>query len=193
MNETGKVSLEEMKEWVSGLTSISNNIDLCDMYVSVNNPENDPNLLNSITTSINNYDVDSDISNSVNSMPTGTSLQGHSNYNSVTTGSGTWYPTITTPGSGSFQWIHNPNSSGSSGEDRSVSKEDMEDLLSEIEDKSKECDNKIDEIFEQMKMDRTKTAVLNPVFQYYVGMKEGLDILIGKIKKYLEPKIDEVI
>ena len=68
----------------------------------------------------------------------------------------------------------------------SLSKENMKDLLSEIEEKDRECDSKIDEIFEQMKSDRTKTSVLNPVFQYYVGMKEGLDILIRKLNRFLE-------
>ena len=63
---------------------------------------------------------------------------------------------------------------------------DLTDLKEEIEDKARECDSKMDEVFEQMKADREKTSILNPVFQYYVGMRQAYDVIIEKLNKYIK-------
>lgn len=62
----------------------------------------------------------------------------------------------------------------------------LEDLKTEIEDKLEECDSKIDDIFNQMKEDRSKTTLMGPVFQYYVGMRLAYETILNKIKKYVE-------
>lgn len=114
-----------------------------------------------------------------------------SNYgNAPNTPTWTWYPNNIGTGIGGVNtFTPYIGESNELAKEKTMSEEDLKDLLSEIKDKDEECDNKIDKLFEQMKEDKSKTAMISPMFQYYVGMKEGLDILIRKIKKYL--KTDE--
>lgn len=62
----------------------------------------------------------------------------------------------------------------------------IKDLVEDLKEESKSCESKIDEVFDQMKEDRSKTSVLNPVFQYYVGMREAYRIITEKIEKKLK-------
>lgn len=62
----------------------------------------------------------------------------------------------------------------------------LKDLKIEIEDKIEECDKRIDDIFNQMKENRSKTTLMGPVFQYHVGMRLAYETVLSKIKKYLK-------
>lgn len=104
---------------------------------------------------------------------------------------GSWISTTGSGASWTPQWQWNnltthPETLEDANKSDSKYLSDFKDLASEIEDKLHECDSKIDEIFEEMKSDRKKTPILNPVFQYYAGMRLGLESALEKINKYIK-------
>lgn len=102
----------------------------------------------------------------------------------TSTSTGTFYPYWTTTDT-SYVY-NNLNEKEKENEKEKDSSESLVELKEDLENKMKVCDEKIDEVFGQMKEDRSKVPVLNPVFQYYVGYRKSLEEVLERISVYLK-------
>ena len=174
--------IKQANSWNNLYAKIS--LDYVDSDSDNLNASND--LTSVSVSSYNTHEYDPDLSNTGNFTITTTTNDGSGlpvNIDGNLSNQGAWSPPLWTTYITSGYDPSEPS-------EKNVNVEMLKDLKSEIEDKIEDCDNKIDEIFEQMKSDRKKTPILNPTFQYFVGMRQAYDTLLEKLNKYIKESSD---